>query len=146
MTTPSFEQAAKRHLRDARHLEAAGYLPNADHLSGFSAECAIKGLVVDHLGGQMQGSFPATSSGQKLDKHIGTWLWSTVAALANGRVEPEIIALFQAPNPFTNWRVGSRYTDGSDVSASDVAAHIEGARLAIIALEAAKLAHNEATK
>lgn len=142
MTNPSFEQAAKRHLRDAQHLEAAGYLPNADHLSGFSAECAIKGLVVGHLGGQMQGHFPATGGGQKLDKHIGTWLWSTVATLATGRTEPEIIALFQAPNPFVNWDVGSRYSDGSAITASEVAEHIEGARLAIVALEAANITRN----
>jgi len=94
----------------------------------------------------MHGHLPATSSGQKLDKHIGTWLWSTVAALANGRTEPEIIALFQAPNPFANWQVGSRYTDGSGITTSDVAAHIEGARLAIVALEAAKIAHNGVAK
>lgn len=145
MAQPSFRQAARRHYRDAQYLRDQGYLANADHLSGFSAECAIKGLVVDHLGGRVSDGFPYTGSDVKLDKHIGAKLWNAVAPLAAGRAEPEVVALFESPNPFEDWSVGDRYAEGSHLSAIAVENHLDGAHRAVIALESLALSMNEGT-
>jgi hypothetical protein len=135
--------AANRHFRDAEYLRDNGYLANADHLSGFAAECAIKGLIVDHLGGQVRDGFPYTDRAVKVNKHIGTWLWNVVASLGTGRLEPEIVALFEGRDPFADWLVGDRYAEGSHISRSAVDIHIDGARRAVVALESAALSMND---
>lgn len=142
MAEPCFHLAARRHLRDAEHLRAAGYQGNADHLSGFAAECAIKGLVVNHLGGRVSEGFPFTGTDVKLSKHIGTWLWNAVAPLASGSPEPEVIALFEGDNPFHDWEVGDRYADESVPTLDALERHMDGAKRALLALEAAALSMN----
>ena len=142
MPEPQFRQAAQRHFRDALYLRGDGHLANADHLSGFAAECAIKGLVVEHLGGRIVGEFPYTSTNLKLQMHIAS-LWSTVASLAVGRSEPEVVALFQGQNPFRDWNVSDRYSEGSHLTATTVSNHLAGAERAIVALEAAALSMND---
>lgn len=143
MVEPLFRQAAKRHFRDAQYLRDNGYLANADHLSGFAAECALKGLVVDHLGGRVDRGFSVTGSGMALKDHIGAKLWGTIAPLAAGHSGPEIVALFEGVNPFLDWDVSDRYAEGSQMSAGIVAKHIDGARRAIVALESAALSMND---
>lgn len=142
MAQTSFHQAAKRHFRDAQYLRANGYLANADHLSGFAAECAIKCLIVEHLGGNEKGGFPYTSNEEKITHHIGAKLWGVVANYAKGRPEPEIIELFEGDSPFLDWQVSDRYAEGSHLSETAVDVHIDGAFRAIVALEAAALSMN----
>jgi hypothetical protein len=42
---PDYAAAAKRHFDDAKHLQAEERLVNADHLYGFSVECALKAIL-----------------------------------------------------------------------------------------------------
>lgn len=142
MAEPHFDKAAARHFRDAVFLRDNGYLANADHLSGFSAECAIKAIIVNHLGGHVYKGFPYAGDSTKVDKHIGTWLWKSVASYATGQLEPEVVALFEGDGPFKDWAVGDRYADGSHLTAARVDAHIAGATAVLTALEAANLSMN----
>jgi hypothetical protein len=43
-----FPASARRHLADAKLLEANGRLANAGHLYGFAAECGLKALLIWH--------------------------------------------------------------------------------------------------
>lgn len=140
MADPNFAQAARRHFSDAQHLCAEGRLPNADHLGGLSAECGLKALAVEVFGGRIKRGFAHhPSTGNPLKSHVGqgTQLWTEVASLAQGRQEPEVMALFTATNPFEDWDVADRYSDGTHLKSTVVHHHLEGARLVIRALEAA---------
>jgi hypothetical protein len=62
--------------------------------------------------------------------------------LAVGHQDPELLRLFE-DDPFDDWQVSDRYTEGVHISAQTVQKHLEAARRAIIALEAATLSMND---
>lgn len=145
MQAPDFEAAAKRHFADAKLLHGSGRLPNADHLSGFAAECALKALVAWELGGQVIGGFahwPASTHGNsKIREHLGGQLWSAVATLANTRVATEEVRRLLTNDPFGDWHVSDRYALGDHLSGDAVLRHIDGAKQALKALESVKLSN-----
>ncbi len=75
-----FKDAANRHFEDASFLFDADKFPNADHLFGVSAECALK-AIMKALG------MPVRQDGapQKREHrvHINN-LWDEFIAFANG--------------------------------------------------------------
>lgn len=140
MADPEFALAARRHLSDAEHLCAVGRLPNADHLGGFAAECGLKALAVEVLGGRIgEGWARHPLTDDPIKSHMGRrgQLWTEITSLAAGRQEPEIMALFTATDPFQDWDVSDRYSDGTHLNNAVVSNHLESARLVIRALEAA---------
>ena len=141
MSGPNFSGAARRHLNDAEHLRAGARYPNADHLSGIAAECGLKAIAADVLGGGMTGIYAANPiTGTKSKGHLGRGtLWSEIVSLASGRQEVEMMALLATADPFSNWDVSDRYSDSSSIRQEDVDRHIEGARLVLRALESAKI-------
>ncbi|MCO7272251.1 hypothetical protein [Cellulosimicrobium cellulans] len=143
MSTPSFGASARRHLADAVFLHADDRKPNADHLSGLAAECALKALVLEGLGGTIMNGFVSpTPEGPKLREHVGgpKSVWTTVAALAQGRPEPEVTDLLRE-DPFHDWVVHDRYSEGKHITSEIVTRHIDGARRAAIALESVRLSN-----
>ena len=139
MADPSFAVSARRHLDDARYLHSDGRHPNADHLSGLAAECALKALVVEGLGGQVKQGFAFTADEKKLRGHIDA-AWAEIAALADGRPEPEVLDLL-TDQPFADWRVDDRYSSGIHIDDGTVEVHLIGATRAIKALEAVQLSN-----
>lgn len=99
---PDFAGAARRHLRDADLLYQGTKLANADHLAGYSAECAIKSLVCAVTGVTPPSGGPPTVDSQQLG-HLPQ-LWGQGALVLQGRVlaGPAVRAgaLLAQANPF----------------------------------------------
>lgn len=121
----TFAQAATRHLDDARHLHDGGRFPNADHLAGLAAECALKAIAIAHLGAVVNPAGPPTVQGTKLGHLPG--LWHDVTTVVAGRSAPRLLAVLGTGNPFLSWDVSQRYEDGSAVSAARSQAHVTAA-------------------
>lgn len=81
---------------------------------------------------------------KRLNQHLGgdTQTWSLVAPLTDGRPEPELIELF-VDDPFSDWTVHDRYSDGKHISQAMVERHLAGARKASLALQAVQLSNME---
>lgn len=102
MQQDDYPSAAKRHLKDAGHLEDQGRIDNADHLYGISAECALKSALV------MIGAFNDSHK-----THIDV-LWRRVYWAQLQRMFPELASLSGMQEPFSDWRVSQRYwADGA---------------------------------
>lgn len=140
MRDPSFGDSARRHLADAELLNKADRVPNADHLCGIAAECSLKALVVDVLGGRVANGYAEDPYGKALKSHINS-LWGRISVLVRGKQASEVMELFNRTSPFVDWDVSDRYTDGSHLTPETVEKHLEGARLAARALESAKLSN-----
>lgn len=126
-----FEQAAKRHFRDAELLEAGGRYANADHLAGYAAECGLKSILIGFLGSQATNGRPRTpkSGGGYIEHGHLPGLWGEVATVTSGQAAGRGFAsLIVQPNPFTDWSIHDRYKDGAAVSAGRALAHIAAAR------------------
>lgn len=120
--TVAYDQAARRHYDDALALRAQDRLPNADHLAGFAAECGLKVAVLAVRGVDPDENVP---SGHK--KHVDV-LWARLQLLGFQKRYPVLAALLATPNPFADWAVDDRYTDGSHIMAQRVDAHVQAAR------------------
>lgn len=121
----TFALAAVRHLDDARHLHVEQRYPNADHLAGLAAECALKAIAVAHLGAVVNPTGPPKLAAKELGHLPG--LWKDVRTVAAGRSAPRLLAMLGTGNPFTLWHVSQRYDDGSAVSAARSSDHIRAA-------------------
>lgn len=90
----------------------------------------------------MGGFASPTPQGPKLKDHVGgpNSVWGTVAALAQGRPEPEVTDLLRE-DPFHDWVVHDRYSEGAHITNEVVIRHIDGARRAAIALESVRLSN-----
>ena len=115
----AYDEAAGRHWADAIYLREAMRLPNADHLAGLAAECAIKAALVRlpcFLGDddRLQRAYQV---------HIET-LWDRV--LVQGDLQklfPGLTAALQASNPFHDFAVDQRYDRGGDIAEEAVDRH-----------------------
>ena len=137
---PAFGLAARRHLRDAQHLLVDGRFPNAEHLAGFAAECAIKALLIGFYG------LPSPTKGApKLGKQAFSHLpglWADAAIFVNGRTAlagTRASVLLASTNPFTAWSVDGRYEDGNAVTHSTANRFWGEARRLVALLEQAEL-------
>jgi hypothetical protein len=132
----SFTEAAGRHATDARLLDAAHRIGNANHLWGFAAECALKAVLR-----AVDGPTLFTSAGMPkppYKEHIDR-LWPEVLTFLSGRSEAYLTAVLPATNPFDRWSVHGRY--GADADAPDTITHDvhrRGAELCMLVLELAR--------
>jgi hypothetical protein len=113
----AYDVAALRHWVDGNLLETSGRVPNADHLYGFAAECAIKSALATLL--------PAAATGQlerRYREHIDK-LWALVLLQNIQRRFPALHAILRTPNAFHDWSTHHRYTDGSPVTPQMIARH-----------------------
>jgi hypothetical protein len=111
----SYREAALRHWEDAELLCQNARIANADHLYGFSAECAIKADV-----------FPLLNLQQKADLriHINS-LWSGARLHLRGRRGGTLFPVFNRykSNPFLDWNINDRYKSDGHVSKIKMTAH-----------------------
>lgn len=137
----SFTEAARRHTKDAKLLDQAGRLANANHLWGFAAECSLKAVLraVDPT------LFEADGRPKKpYKKHVDA-LWGQVHAFFTGRSMSRLASTLPTANPFAGWSVDARYD--ADADAPDAASHGKhqrGAQHCLWLLEMARsLGHKE---
>jgi hypothetical protein len=105
-------------MLDANLLREHERLPNADHLAGIAAECAIKSVLVTRPDGEVEGG---------LRTHLPV-LWERVRLQSMQGPWPNLHKLLQAPSPFVDWKVDQRYDDGSLIGADTVGKHLKAAR------------------
>ena len=135
---PDFNSSAKRHMTDAELLHANLRHPNADHLAGLAAECALKALIAGYLGGHIdRNNLVVHPDTGQIKKHINT-LWPEMATIVRNRSVNALMPLLTS-TPFADWKVEERYSDGSHLTPEAVAAHMSAARTAVGILEQAHL-------
>lgn len=116
-----YDQAALRHWADSRLLAEASRIPNADHLVGLAAECAIKfGLV-------RAGFVDAEGRLRGFHLHVEA-LWGRVRLQNLQKRFPGLWAALQTPSPFSDWTVEQRYDGENSVLIDALTKHSEGAR------------------
>jgi hypothetical protein len=133
----NFGEAAKRHWEDALFLRENKRLSNADQLFGFSAECALKEVMI-RLGA------PTKSGGDLRERshwqHIDA-LWSEFHAFAAGRRGSRFLGALAsfAANPFADWHASQRYSsDSSPPSGAALDNHWKACRACLVALDRAE--------
>lgn len=131
-----YRDAAERHWEDADYLSAGNRHANADHLFGFSAECALK-AVMQGLG--MSLRLDGTPMDRRHRVHINQ-LWNEFIGFAQGRTGARYTADIDATfNPFDDWDVGQRYCHRADITEAMVEKHRSGTEKTKSALHAAVL-------
>jgi hypothetical protein len=128
-----FADAAVRHWDDAEALFSDLRLPNADHLYGLAAECALK-AVMKALG------MPVDSVGKPIGHatHIKT-LWNEFSTFAQGHGGASYSTrLPNGSSPFDDWKIDKRYHHRNDFVVGEVHAHQVGARITMDILREAQ--------
>jgi hypothetical protein len=119
--TIHYAEAARRHHIDATYLFDGRRLPNADHLFGLAAECAMVAIIqtldgTEHLFDENgEAKQPAEDknkekhSGAHLRKHVDT-LWKSFWMLADKHDgKTTMHGVNRKANPFADWEVRQRY-------------------------------------
>ncbi|MBF0336645.1 MAG: SAM-dependent methyltransferase [Nitrospirae bacterium] len=129
-----YRDAAQRHYEDAEYLLADARLANADHLFGFSAECALKAVMLS-LGMQFkQNKIPVE---EKYRVHINN-LWDEFRDFANNRNGAHYVSMLPGgSNPFATWDVSQRYDHRSDIIETIVGNHRQAAKIVKQVLDSA---------
>jgi hypothetical protein len=122
-----YQKAARRHYDDAELLYDNSRWANADQLYGIAVECILKTIMVG-LGASVD---PATGDLTKHKKHLqhnkpDKDLWPEFIYFANGRNGAKYAGLLPSPNPFHNWAIEQRYSDGSVFDKAWVEPHLKG--------------------
>jgi hypothetical protein len=133
IVTTDFKDAARRHWEDAELLGSHNRWPNADHLYGFAAECALKAVMVG-LGMQLG---PDGKPPKPYAVHIHQ-LWDQFLIFANGKSQAGYAAMLQPSNPFKTWHESQRYGDSTGIGSADANAHRSGASQALGVLSKAR--------
>lgn len=109
MSRKCWEQAAKRHWRDAETLLGAqpSAIENADQLLGYAAD-SVANIILD---------LAATAEGRRFAPpdavHINLG-WNELVGLKQGRKFSSCLRSLPSSNPFKDWSVRQRYScDGS---------------------------------
>ncbi len=126
-----FRQSARRHFEDAELLrrDVPPRLPNAEQLDGFSAECALKAILMA-LGCTRH---PDGGPEKPFRVHVNA-LWDQFLGYPG---TARYAACLPAPNPFSDWSVDHRYADAGSIPAYDEARRRDAARAALDALDLA---------
>ncbi len=118
----NYADAALRHWNDAKLLEEKNCVENADHHYGFTAECAIKKVLIE---------LPAFSNIGMLEnaykEHVNN-LWGKVNDQSLQKSYPALSALLKAANPFSDWHVNQRYAADGEISRAAMDLHKNWAR------------------
>lgn len=130
----NFKEAAQRHYKDAKLLEDNKRLPNADHLYGLAAECALKAIMVGLDANITSSDGDLVHQNHRV--HIDM-LWSEFRIFAEGRNAARYLSKLPDDNPFTDWRISNRYADDSHVPPKNTFNHRDGAGAALVALQRA---------
>jgi hypothetical protein len=141
-TVPSnFAAAGQRHLKDAQTLHQQQRWANADHLSGIAAECGLKAILLQFLGGVPNPRGMPTHPTMPPRHHYGhiNSMWSELAATSHGRGGAQFAALISVPCPFTNWDVSERYSDGTHIDEQRAGQHLSEAQKILALHEQAKI-------
>lgn len=127
--------AAYRHFGDASHLAENKSVPNADHLYGVAAECALKAVMIGLGAPSGGGELQEKSHRQHIDK-----LWSEYESFVKGRSAARYLTPLAGlpPGPFSDWRIEQRYSHRTDVSSTKVlGSHAKAAKACLVTLERA---------
>jgi len=116
--------AAHRHYNDAELLYNKSRWANADQLYGIAVECALKAIMIG-LGAQVNS---VTGDLTKHKKHLqhnnpAKDLWQEFISFSQGPKGAKYIGLLPPSNPFHNWAIEQRYSDGSVFDEAWVAPH-----------------------
>lgn len=134
-----FRQAGRRHLVDARLLDAQDppHLENADQLYGLAAECLLKVLLTTHLHLPTPHLHPSKGLESPFNRHIDR-LWPQVMLHLQGRPGACYAGLLSEASPFRHFSVEHRYwADG--VGVEQIQEHRRGAEAVAIAVDQALL-------
>lgn len=131
-----FYDAALRHWEDGEWLHRDGRLPNADHLLGLAAECALK-AVMQALD---RGLFPDGAPQESRHRvHIDR-LWDEFLTFAHDRNGARYATVLgEGRNPFADWQAEQRYYRRSAIACETVEAHRQATRLVMRVLQEAAL-------
>ncbi|MBF0153529.1 MAG: hypothetical protein HQL64_07300 [Magnetococcales bacterium] len=110
-----YDEAALRHFKDAQLLEKSERLANADQLYGFAAECAIKWV------------WPGLERSACPHSHVNK-LWDQARLSKMERKYPNLYAILNMRNPFSDWSVDQRYEDDHVVSKESLVRHRDMAK------------------
>jgi hypothetical protein len=137
---PDFKAAASRHCKDAQFLVGWGRWPNADHLAGIAAECALKAILLGYLGATLnQRNFPVHPQMSGSLSHVDR-LWNQLPQIVSGRsIGPVFTGMIVGTNPFATWAVDDRYSDGNAISEGAARAHVLKAQAILGILQQAML-------
>lgn len=150
---PAFAAASRNHYRAATLASEKNLRISADHLAGLAAECAVKAILADFLGSRLnarnrlENAEVATVKGAPGNRtrkpqehgHLPE-LWEHLTAVAHRRRGGGSGALFTQliwENPFADWDVGDRYSDGTAITDSALDRHLKAAYDLIAAHEQA---------
>lgn len=145
MPAQDFAAAARRHHKDACLLKRSGCLANADQLSGYAAECAIKDVLLKHLGATCTNGArpksPDPAGGKDIPHGHLPDLWTQLTVILNGRASSDYAQfVLGQPNPFAGWSIDDRYSDGTGSNAADVQRRITCAAGLLARMERSRLA------
>jgi hypothetical protein len=106
-----FPASARRHLDDAKLLEANSRLPNAGHLYGYAAECGLKALLIWHGHPTDAEGSPVHALGfrQHVDQLVITSTFKALKRFVNNRSGAKYLAMIPSISAFSDWKVGHRY-------------------------------------
>lgn len=149
---PAFAAAGRNHYQAALLAARDRLRISADHLAGLAAECAIKAILLDFLGSELNDrDRPVNKQERTKDPnrrhpdmehgHLPP-LWEDLTALAHRRQDAAAGVLFAEllwHNPFDGWDVGGRYCDGTAITGPDLDRHIKAAHDLIAAHEQASI-------
>jgi hypothetical protein len=143
VANPDFRAAARRHHDDAGFLLTGSRWANADHLAGLAAECALKAIVQFMPFGatpNAKGILVWGQSSKELRQHINA-LWRELAQNVSGYAAPTFNGLLASPGPepFANWHVEDRYSDGLAITQQEATAHLNATRQVLAVLQQAEI-------
>jgi hypothetical protein len=124
MATPpkpvDFPTSARRHMDDAKLLEAGNRLPNAGYLYGYVAECGLKALLMWHgHPTDAEGSFEKSSGFRvHVDQLLITTTFSSLRLIVNSRSGAKYLAMIPSIDAFSDWKVHHRYFSDAALPAS----------------------------
>lgn len=130
-----FADSCQRHWDDAERLFSSGRWANADHLYGFSAESALKRLM---LAFGMHFNFERDMPRDRDDRQHIDLIWQRYQTYQGNCHSAGAYAL-DPVNPFHDWRASQRYDHQSAFSQHIADSHRYGAMLAKDILKQAQL-------
>lgn len=121
--TEAYADAACRHWSDAEHLHGVTRLPNADHLYGLAAECALKVVLL-----QIPACLESGSLQKRYYQHINE-LWELMPLQSVTRLASGLVPLLRMQSkPFSDWNVDQRYASGEATTDTILKTHRDAAR------------------
>ena len=126
MSATDFDNAGKRHFKDANFLFDAQRYPNADQLYGLAVECALKSMMCLHLGAKLNSKDYVELTDKIYSFHIDK-LWGEFCSLIGGKGAVSFPLFSSAP--FDDWRVEQRYHNSRSLALPKVENHRNAADL-----------------